>query len=254
MKRFISRLSYANVMSTIAMFFVLTGATAVAANKLAKNSVGSKQIRKNAVTSSEIKKNAVTNAKLKNDAVTGSKVKDGTLTGADINLAALGTVPQASTFSGFSRTGTTRVAATSGATLTAARAAAPATPLSTVGPFTLYGKCEVVAGTISGEIFIKTSLGGSIFDSDDDDLHGDPFLEPSTGEDDRRTMYKSASTNDASIYGLHSSEVLAQAPDGTVLRADTSIAVKGGNLPGGNGIYGDGDVCLFTSVATQLNQ
>ena len=78
------RLTYANVMSSIAVFLVLGGATALAAG-LAKNSVGSKQIKKNAVTSAKIKKNAVTTAKIKNGAVTGAKVNAGTL----------GTVPNA---------------------------------------------------------------------------------------------------------------------------------------------------------------
>jgi hypothetical protein len=79
------RLTYANVMSSIAVFLVLGGATAFAATHLGKNSVGNKQL----------KKNAVTNAKIKKDAVTGAKVKNGSLTGSDINLGTLGTVPTA---------------------------------------------------------------------------------------------------------------------------------------------------------------
>lgn len=84
MKQISKRLTYANVMSSIAVFLVLGGATALAAG-LAKNSVGPKQL----------KKNAVTTAKIKNDAVTGAKVKDGSLSGSDINPAGLGTVPTA---------------------------------------------------------------------------------------------------------------------------------------------------------------
>ena len=71
-------------MSSIAVFLVLGGATALAAG-LAKNSVGSKQLKKNAVTSAKIKKNAVTSAKIKNGAITGAKV----------NLVTFGTVPNA---------------------------------------------------------------------------------------------------------------------------------------------------------------
>lgn len=84
MKQIKKRLTYANVMSSIAVFLVLGGATALAAG-LAKNSVGSKQLKKNAVTAAKIKKNAVTSAKIKNGAITGSKV----------NLGSLGTVPNA---------------------------------------------------------------------------------------------------------------------------------------------------------------
>jgi hypothetical protein len=85
-KQIKQRLTYANVMSSIAVFLVLGGATAFAAVQLGKNTVGSKQLKKNAVTAAKIKKNAVTTAKIKKNAVTGVKV----------NEATLGTVPSAS--------------------------------------------------------------------------------------------------------------------------------------------------------------
>ena len=78
MKQIRKRLTYANVMSSIAVFLVLGGATALAAG-LAKNSVGTKQLKKNAVVS--------------------SKVKNGSLTGADMNVSTLGTVPSATSAS-----------------------------------------------------------------------------------------------------------------------------------------------------------
>lgn len=65
MKPVRKRLTYANVMSSIAVFLVLGGGAAFAASQLGKNSVGSKQLKKNAVTSAKIKKNAVTGAKVK---------------------------------------------------------------------------------------------------------------------------------------------------------------------------------------------
>lgn len=74
------RLTYANVMSSIAVFLVLGGATAVAARK-----IGTKQIRANAVTTGKIKKNAVTKAKIKNGAVDGSKIADGSVTNAELS-------------------------------------------------------------------------------------------------------------------------------------------------------------------------
>ena len=40
MKSLRKRLTYANVMSTVAVFFAIGGATALAAGQLAKNSVG----------------------------------------------------------------------------------------------------------------------------------------------------------------------------------------------------------------------
>jgi hypothetical protein len=70
-----SKLTYANVIATLALFIAIGGASAFAASKLAKNSVGTKQI--------------------KNSAVTAAKIKKGTITGTQINLAKLGTVPSA---------------------------------------------------------------------------------------------------------------------------------------------------------------
>jgi hypothetical protein len=64
-KKISKRLTYANVMSSIAVFLLLGGASAFAASQLGKNTVGSKQLKKNAVTTSKIKNQAVTGAKLK---------------------------------------------------------------------------------------------------------------------------------------------------------------------------------------------
>jgi hypothetical protein len=75
MRKLRGRLTYANVMATIAVFIALGGASYAATQKLPKNSVGTKQLKKNAVT--------------------GAKVKNGTLTGAQINASTLGTVPSA---------------------------------------------------------------------------------------------------------------------------------------------------------------
>lgn len=77
------RLTYANVMSSLAVFLVLGGATAFAAskigsNQLKANSVGTSKIKKNAVTTAKIKKNAVTNAKLADGAVNFAKIATGT--------------------------------------------------------------------------------------------------------------------------------------------------------------------------------
>jgi hypothetical protein len=83
-RRLGSRLTYANVMATVAVFISLGGAS-YAAFKLPKNSVGSKQLQKNAVST----------AKIKNEAVTGAKIKKGSLTGNQINTSTLGTVPSA---------------------------------------------------------------------------------------------------------------------------------------------------------------
>jgi len=62
------RLTYANVMSTLAVAILVAGGVGYAAVTLPANSVGTKQIKKNAVT--------------------GAKVKDGSLAAADLSAAA----------------------------------------------------------------------------------------------------------------------------------------------------------------------
>jgi hypothetical protein len=72
MKRFLPRLTYANVIASLALFIALGGA-AVAAG-LPKNSVGPNQIKKGAVTAKAIRKQAVTSGKIAPKAVTAGKL------------------------------------------------------------------------------------------------------------------------------------------------------------------------------------
>jgi hypothetical protein len=66
------RLTFANVMSVIAVFIALGGSAFAAA--LAKNSVGAKQIKTDAVRSAEIKSGAVGTAELADGSVSGAKI------------------------------------------------------------------------------------------------------------------------------------------------------------------------------------
>jgi hypothetical protein len=66
------RLTYSNVIATMALFLAL-GGVAVAAG-LPRNSVGAKQLKRGAVTAAKIRKQAVTTAKLANGAVTIGKL------------------------------------------------------------------------------------------------------------------------------------------------------------------------------------
>jgi hypothetical protein len=77
------RLTYANVISTLALFLVLAGGAAYAA-KVAKKSVGPAQLKANAVTTAKIKANAVTTRKIKKNAVANAKIKDGAVESAKI--------------------------------------------------------------------------------------------------------------------------------------------------------------------------
>jgi hypothetical protein len=85
MKRLISKLTYANVISTLCLFLLLGGGAALAAGKVGKNTVGTKQLKANAVTA----------VKIKNAAVTAAKIQNGAITGAKVDLGTIGTVPSA---------------------------------------------------------------------------------------------------------------------------------------------------------------
>jgi hypothetical protein len=79
MQRVRARLTYANVVSTLALFLVLGGGAAFAAKKLTTS-----DIRKGAIKTKLIAGSAVTKAKVAKNAVTGAKVKNGSLTPDDL--------------------------------------------------------------------------------------------------------------------------------------------------------------------------
>jgi hypothetical protein len=90
--RFRNRLSYANVISSIALFLALTGGAY--ALTIPSNSVGAKQIKRNGVGSAEIKRNAVTSSEIRSNAITSSKVRNASLLAADF---AAGQLPKGDT-------------------------------------------------------------------------------------------------------------------------------------------------------------
>lgn len=64
MKQIRRRLTFANVVSCLALFVALGGAS-YAATQLPKNSIGTKQLKKNAVTSAKVKNNSLQAADFK---------------------------------------------------------------------------------------------------------------------------------------------------------------------------------------------
>jgi hypothetical protein len=95
MKEMKPRLSYANVVSTLALFIALTGASAYAANKLANKSVGEPQLRPGAVTADKIRSNAVTAPKIKAAAIKEGKLAAGSVTAAKMALNSVASGPLA---------------------------------------------------------------------------------------------------------------------------------------------------------------
>lgn len=85
MRKIRAHLTYANVMSSIAVFLLLGGGIATAAKQQNTKKIGATQIKASAVTTAKIKNEAVETAKLKNAAVTNAKLGAAAV-GAD-NLA-----------------------------------------------------------------------------------------------------------------------------------------------------------------------
>jgi len=241
------------VISTIALFLVLCGATAFAANQLGKKTVGAKQLKANAVTTAKIKKNAVTAKKIKKNAITTTKIANNSVTGEKVNEATLGTVPSATVANSLSTMTALKLTKTfssaSGATAEAAAAAATPVMLYEDSHFRIYGKCFVNSGgpEVVGVVYIATKQDGAIFDAPEDELSGGPtegYLNVSTAEESRELEAESSSANNASIN--EASEFGATAADSYSLIGENQIATKSGTLPAGDGLYGPGDVCLFS--------
>jgi len=123
MKLIRKRLTYANVMSSIAVFLVLGGATAFAA--LGRNTVGTRQLKSNsvnrgilarnsvypgkinleAVKAGRIAKNAIASDRLRNNIVSTDKILDNAVTGAKVNEQTLSQVPSAASASNAEKVG-----------------------------------------------------------------------------------------------------------------------------------------------------
>jgi hypothetical protein len=72
------RLTYANVIATLALFLALGGGAVWAANKQAAK-VGTGKLKPNAVTAGKIKASAVTTSKIRENAVTNAKIREGSV-------------------------------------------------------------------------------------------------------------------------------------------------------------------------------
>ncbi len=88
LRRIRSRLTYANVMSTVGVFIAL-GGVSYAAVKLPRNSVGGAQIKKNAVTGSKVRNSSLTGSDVRNSSLTGSDVRNNSLRSTDVRNSSL---------------------------------------------------------------------------------------------------------------------------------------------------------------------
>lgn len=232
------RLSFANIMSAVAVFIAL-GGIAVAAG-LPKKSVGAKQLKGNAVTTAKIKKNAVTGKKIKKGTITGSKIKNDSITGTQINESTLGTVPSANVAN--NTVGLTRFNVKLGF--------GQSQVLVTAGVFTLTASCLQNTTDQEGNpnldvarIVISTSANGKVFDAEDSKRGFDPteFLDTTTPELERVWVEETVGTGETEYESESNSDGSAYDPTGT------SLSMPGHGLGIGLNVYGPG--CFFNGFA-----
>jgi len=162
------RLTYANVVATLALFLALSGGVVWAASK-----IGTKNLKANAVTAGKIKRNAVTNAKIRGNAVTTAKIKTGAV---NLTKLAAGTNLLATASGGpVPANGTTPVAVPLGGTTTFTPAPGTAAFLSVeakgsnlgrvgekdceprIVPFVNGSEWDVAEGTLKLRAFVPTA-------------------------------------------------------------------------------------------------
>ncbi len=96
------RLTYANVVATLALFLALTGGAVWAASKISgkqikKNSIPGNRIKKGTLAANQIKKQTITNAKIKAGTIQRTSLAAGTLSGVIVADASATNLPGATT-------------------------------------------------------------------------------------------------------------------------------------------------------------
>jgi hypothetical protein len=266
-KQIRKRLTYANVMSTIAVFLVVGGASAIAANQLGKNTVGTKQLKKNAVTTAKIKKNAITTAKIKagaittpgfaNGSVTGEKLAtnsvtsdklgNGSVTGAKLAAGAVSGSNLAGNSVGNSQTQLVKVFSAGAVPAAASVGSAPKVELGSVGPFHFYGKCFEEGGEVIAREYIEITSGVGFFSTENSDSFAGPtkYLTSATPEDERE-LQNNTSAGPNEYDGYMNDEEYQAASGGTDISGLTgTVAAKQGTPPEGNGPFLSGNSCLI---------
>jgi hypothetical protein len=149
------RLTYANVVSTLALVLALGTGGAYAASQLAPKSVGARQLRPGSVTADKIRKNAVTAPKLEAQAVKQGKLANAAVTGEKLAAAAVTAAKIA--------TGAIVPDKVPGDSITGEKVVE-----SSLGrvPSADSANFAVAAGTANPEAFAKVNAEGTVFPGD----------------------------------------------------------------------------------------
>ncbi|HEX6780800.1 MAG TPA: hypothetical protein VF125_02080 [Solirubrobacterales bacterium] len=207
------KLTYANVVSTIALFLAIGGGATAIALSLPKNSVKSKQLAKEAVKNSDIAK----------DGVTGDKVKESTL----------GKVPLAA----HADSADTAGSASSAGHASTAETAASATALSGFAPNNLAKTYSTSSAFFTSQLNLEVPGYGTYFvkcftntgDNNDDEVEFGYNSNPGPGAIE-------------TVYGSSSSEP-AEAPLNRIFA---------GNEAGGFGTFGLNNDRMFFSYRVAI--
>ena len=232
------------VMAMSGAAIALPGKNSVQKNDIENGAVTGKKIAEAAVGSKHIKGKSIKGNRIKDNGIKAKQIADGTVTSKQVAADGI----DSSNIADYKSSATELLTATDGVDAAAARAAAPKQELFEKGQLSIYGKCfrDTTADEVSAAIFIETSANGAIFDGDDG-LSGGPaatdFLNTDTLEEDRELENGTQAT--AGDANANEGEFMAQAGDGTKLVGQFAAAAKNGNLAGGNGLYGEGNVCTL---------
>jgi hypothetical protein len=225
----------------------LPGKATVSTNDIKKQAITKKLIAKGAVGSKQIIGKSIKGNRLKDGAVKDKQIADGTITGAKVADDTL-TDAKSSDYDVIGDAGVVRVTATEAGTEAAAQAAAPETELFSKGGLTLYAKCfrdTTGAGTVFGEIYARTSASGALMQGTNIYPNNNAtLLDTNTIEEDAELDTQTVAVADSGTIG-EAESALVSADGATDLTVVTHIAVKQGSFAGGNGAFGDGNVCLF---------
>src|SRR4051812_21096906 len=165
------RPSPAMVVALLALFVALGGVS----YGVATGSIDSREIKNNTVRTKDLRNNDVRGKDIRNSTIRSADIGADQVRGPDVKESTLGLVPHAdlSNFAGRALDSVNvdklktvgsykRVGATSGASSSAARAAAPEVPMYSGGAFDVYGKCfrDTSTDTIYARTYIRTKVNG----------------------------------------------------------------------------------------------
>ncbi len=231
------RPSPALIVALIALVVAMSGAAIALPGK---STVGSVDLKRNAVRSKHIQSKAVRGSDVENDALKGKQVFEEKLEAVPEAVGVQTVRPFGDSFE--------RAGAIDGPDAVSARASAPKLVLASEGQLTVYAKCfrSTDTDTVFARVYVETSADGAVFESDTDQLEGTGgYLDVATDENERELL---ATVAEPDASALDTGRWYAMAPDGTGLGGTVAAAAKNGSV-GGNGVFGDGGVCLFGGEA-----